>query len=227
LAREQGHPYTLALAYYYAAILHQFLRNPQRTHELAIATIALSQDQGFAYCLAAGTFLHGWTLSVQGQVKEGLRLMHEGRAAYDATGAAIGQPYFHALLAEAYGKSGQSRKGLQSMQDAFATAHDPAHYLYGAELYRIRGELLSSTRQGLPAPKEDAVSCFRQAITIAHQQGIKLFELRALVSANHCLSQQHLPSDMLPQLAAVVREFQEDADIPDLRAAKALVGHGM
>ena len=227
LATEQGHPYTLALAYYYASILHQFLRNPQRTHELATATIALSQDQGFAYCLAAGTVLQGWALAVQGQEKEGLRLMHDGVSAYETTGAAIARPYFHALLAEVYGKIGQTRKGLQSIQDAFATVHDPAHYIYGAELYRIRGELLHSTRYVSQAHKEDAESCFHQALAIARHQGAKLFELRTLVSASRYRAQQHLPNDTLQQLATVFHWFREGADIPDLRAAKALLANDM
>lgn len=223
LAKEQGHPYTLSLAYYYASLLHQFVRDPQRTHELATATIALSQDQGFAYCLATGTFLQGWALTAQGQVKEGLRLMHDGISAYNATGAALAQPYFHALLAEGYGKIGQIRKGLQSIQDAFAAVHDPAHYLYGAELYRIRGELLQSKRHSLRTHTDGAESCFQQALTIARKQGAKLFELRTLVSQRHGSVQQEQQNRILRELAAVYHSFPEDADTVDLRTAQALL----
>lgn len=223
LAKEQGHPYTLSLAYYYASLLHQFVRDPQRTHELATATIALSQDQGFAYCLATGTFLQGWALTTQGQVKEGLRLMHDGISAYNATGAAIAQPYFHALLAEVYGKIGQTRKGLQSIQDAFTTVYDPAHYLYGAELYRIRGELLQSKRHSLRTRNDGAESCFQQALAIARKQGAKLFELRTLVSQRHGSVQQEQQNRILRELATVYHSFHEGADTVDLRTAQALL----
>ena len=38
--------------------------------------------------------------------------MRQGLAAYRATGAELGRPYYLALLAEAYGKVGQAEEGL-------------------------------------------------------------------------------------------------------------------
>ncbi|NOT57442.1 MAG: AAA family ATPase, partial [Deltaproteobacteria bacterium] len=142
LATDQRHPYTLMLAYYHAAILHQTLRNPRQTHELATTLIALSHEHGFAYGLAGGTFLQGWALTLQGQVKAGLQQMQDGLAAYETTGSAIAYPYFRALLAEVHGKNGAVKKGRQCVEEAFAAVREPAHYVYAPELYRIRGELL-------------------------------------------------------------------------------------
>lgn len=223
LAKEQGHPYTFALAYYYAAIFYQFLQNPQRTYELATATVALSQAQGFAYCLATGTFLQGWALAAQGQVKEGLRHMHDGVLAYEKTGSAIAQPYFNTLLAEVYGKIGQRKKGLQYITDAFSAARDPAHYIYAPELYRIRGELLQSKRHSLRTQHDGAEACFQQALAIAREQGAKLFELRTLVSQSYSSVQREQQNKILRELATVYYSFHEGADIVDLRTAQALL----
>jgi predicted ATPase len=223
LAHEQGHPYTLALAYYHAAVLHQSLRNPQRTHELAAATIARSQEQGFAYCRAGGTFLQGWALAAQGHVKEGLSLMQDGVAAYESTGSAIAQPYFRALLAEVYGKNGYVKKGLLCVDEAFAAVRDPAHYIYAPELYRIRGELLQNKPPLLRAPNDGAESCFRQALALAHKQGAKFFELRTLVSKSQGLAPQERQNGTQQQLAAVYQWFHEGADMDDLRTAQALL----
>jgi predicted ATPase len=223
LAKEQRHPYTLALAYYHAAVLHQSLRDPQQTYELTAAMIALSQEHGFAYCLAGGVFLQGWALTVLGQEKEGVRLMLNGISAYDTTGSAIAQPYFRALLAEAYGKHGQLKKGLQCIEDAFAAVRDLAHYIYAPELYRIHGELLQNNRRASQARNGSTESCFQQALAVARTQGAKFFELRTLVSKSQCVSPQDRQRDTQQELAAVYHWFHEGADTTDLRAARALL----
>src|SRR4030095_12512228 len=55
LAEELSHPLSLAFALTFAAMLHQFRREGQQTHEQAEALIALCTDQGIPFFLAAGT----------------------------------------------------------------------------------------------------------------------------------------------------------------------------
>lgn len=223
LAKEQRHPYTLALAYYHAAVLHQSLRNPQRTHELATALIALSHEHGFAYCLAGGMFLQGWALTLQGSLKAGLQGMQDGIAAYETTGSTIAQPYFRALLAEAHGKNGSVKKGLQCVDEAFTAVREPAHYVYAPELYRIRGELLRGNHRPSRTGNGHAESCFQQALALARQQGAKFFELRTLVSKSHGLAPDEQRNGTQQQLAAVYQWFHEGVDLEDMRTVRALL----
>ena len=67
--------------------------------------------------------------------------MHQGLAAYRATGAELTRPYFLALLAEAYGKVGQAEEGLTVLAEALAPSTKLGSVLE-AELYRLKGELL-------------------------------------------------------------------------------------
>ena len=90
-----------------------------------------------ALWLAAGTFLRGWALSVQGAREEGLAQMCEGMAATNATGTAIAQPYELALLAQAHGKSGQAHEGLVLLDQALAAGNTTGERYYEAELYRL------------------------------------------------------------------------------------------
>ena len=53
---------------------------------------------------------------MQGQEAEGITQIHQGLTAYQATGAAWWRPYFLALLAEAYGKAGQTEEGLRVLR---------------------------------------------------------------------------------------------------------------
>src|SRR4029453_5074001 len=118
-----GHPFSLAIALAYAAILHQFRREPRAVHEQAEAAIALCTEQGVADYLAWGTTMQGWAQVAQGQDEEGLAQMRHGLAALRATGASLRLPYYLALLAEACGRTGQAEEGLTLLAEALALVH--------------------------------------------------------------------------------------------------------
>ena len=74
--------------------------------------MTLSTEQGLSFWLAWGTIVRGWALAEQGQGEEGIAQIRQGLAAYRATGAEGWRSYFLTLLAEAYGKVGQTEEGL-------------------------------------------------------------------------------------------------------------------
>jgi hypothetical protein len=137
----------------------------------------------------------------------------------------IAQPYFRALLAEAYGKSGAVKKGLQCLDEAFAAVRDPTRYIYAPELYRIRGELLQRTRNPPQTSGETAARCFQQALRITRRHGARLFELRTLISQSHGSARQEQQGAVRQQLAAAYRRFHEGADTADVRTAQALLAN--
>src|SRR5713101_4919544 len=147
--------------------------------------IALSSEQMFAQWLPEGIIMRGWALAEQGQGKEGIAQMHQGLAAWRATGAGIGWPWFLALLAEAYGEVEQAQEGLTVLAEALATVNKTGEHMYEAELYRLRGQLtlqkfqVSGSKFQVPntqhpAPntqaEAEAEACFFKAIEIARQQ---------------------------------------------------------
>jgi predicted ATPase len=141
LAQELSHPHSLAAALGFAASLHQFRRERQAAQEQAEAAITLSTEQGFPFWVAWGTILRGLALAEQGQGEEGIAQIRQGLAAHRATGAELSRPYFLALLAEAYGKVGQTKEGLSVLVEALAAVHKNGDRYYEAELYRLKGEL--------------------------------------------------------------------------------------
>jgi predicted ATPase len=92
LAHALAHPYSLAMTLRWASELHQSRREPQAAHELAEACIVLADEQGFAQELARATIIRGWALTARGQGAEGMAQMHQGLAAYRATGTEQGVP---------------------------------------------------------------------------------------------------------------------------------------
>src|SRR5439155_4336278 len=57
LAQDLSHPFSLALAHCYAAMLQQFRREPRLVQQQAEAAMSLCTEQGFTYYLAWATIL--------------------------------------------------------------------------------------------------------------------------------------------------------------------------
>ncbi len=131
LAERLSHPFSLVYAVGSAALLHSLRREEQRAQERAKAVITLAIEQGFPFWMAFGTMVQGWVLAEQGQVQEGIAKMHQMPA-----------PFTFALLAEAYGKMGQTEKGLTVLAEALTMAEKTELRVSEAELYRMKGELL-------------------------------------------------------------------------------------
>jgi hypothetical protein len=103
-------------------------------------------------------------------------------------------PWFLALLAEAYGKEGQTGEGLAVLTEALDAADKSGERFCEAELYRLRGELTfaQSRVQSLepavqerqkakiskaqilnPDAQSEVEACFLKAIETAQKQRAK------------------------------------------------------
>ncbi len=235
LARELSYPSNLAFALGLTSWLHQFRREGHLTRERAEVLIALSSEQGFPQWLAGGTMLRGWALAEQGQMEEGIAQMRQGLAVHLATGGKITQPYWLALLAEVYGKAGQTEEGLTALAEALAAVDKTGECHHEAELYRLKGELsLQSGVRGprsevtkpqtpTPNPQSEAEACFLKAIEIARRQQAKSLELRAVMSLSRLWQQQGKKKKARQLLAEIYGWFTEGFDTKDLQEAKVLL----
>jgi predicted ATPase len=224
-AQELSHPFSLALALDYATILHQFRRERQAAQERAAAAIALCTEQGFAYYLAWGTVMQGWALAEQGRREEGIAQMRQSLAALRATGAELRQPYYLAMLAEAYGKAGKAEEGLTALAEALDRVNKTGERFYEADLYRLKGELtLKSQVQGSKFKvQKEAEECFRKAIEIARRQQARSLELRAVTSLARLWQRQGKKAKAHYVLSEVYNWFTEGFDTADLQDAKTLL----
>jgi predicted ATPase len=226
LARELSHPNSLAVALDYTAFLHQFRREGQAAQERAEAVIALCTEQGLAPFLADGTNLRGWALAEQGQGEEGIAQIRQGLAAYQAMGVEMQRPFCLALLAEAYGRGGQTEEGLSVLAEALAAVHKRGTYIWEAELYRLKGELLRQKAKGKGQKakiESEAEECFHKAIDIARRQSAKSLELRAVTSLSRLWQKQGKKEEARQLLAEIYGWFTEGFDTADLQEAKALL----
>jgi predicted ATPase len=236
LAQELSHPYNLAAARVYAAMLHQLRRDRTLTQEWAEAGITLAREHGLPSWLGQGTILQGWALAEQGQIKEGMSQLRHGLATCQAIGVGIFQLYYLALLAEAYGKAGHAGDGLATLAEALTVVDKSGEQFYEAELYRLKGELtlqqfnvqgskfkVDSSQSAFRDPQSEAEACFHKAIEIARRQQAKSLELRTVMSLARLWQSQGEKDEARQMLAEIYNWFTEGFDTKDLQEAKTLL----
>jgi predicted ATPase len=206
-----------ASAQLFAAILSQHRRDVAATQAYAEATIALAIAQGLEHRIAQGRMMRGWARAMQGDAATGVAHLQQGLEAVQNRGQKLYHPYHLALLAEAYGKAGQTEAGLTCLAEALTRVEATEERWWEAELYRLKGELLLR----LPRPDlSQATSCFHQALEVARSQQAKSLELRAALSLSR-LWQQHGKRGQARQLLSEVYSgFTEGFETPDLQEAR-------
>jgi predicted ATPase len=220
LAHELSHPYSLGFAWCEAAIVSQLRRDVSAVHEQAEAAAVLSTEQGFTLWAAWGTSLRGWALAMQDQDDAGRAQVRQGIAAWRATGAALGVPYFCTMLADVCDRSGYPEDGLQALAEAHTLVEQHEERWWAAEVYRLRGVLL--LRQ-TPPWQAEAEAWLQRALDVARRQEAKSLELRVTMSLSRLWQQQGKRKEAHDLLAPVYGWFTEGFDSADLQEAKALL----
>jgi len=225
LAREVSHPYSLVFALVGSASVHVQRKEIEALREGLEAGLTLATDQGFPRMIAQFKVLQGWLLAEQGNKEEGIAQILEGKTTIEDHM----QSYFAALLADSYLKTGQTEKGLNTVNETLARVHKTGLKFYEAELDRIKGELLqmqegkNQKAKGKSEEGLEAESCFQQAIKLSQQQGAKSLELRAVMSLSRLRQEQGKKKAAHQLLAEVYGWFTEGFDTADLKEAKALL----
>jgi predicted ATPase len=222
LAQDLGHPYSLALALCWSAMLRFECGDGRVAHEHADAGVVLASEHGFLNYAAWGTALRGGALIVQEQWGEGIAQIRQGLEAYP--GDLIRTAYL-TWLARGYEGAGQVDEGLVAIAEALRLVEKTDERFCEAEVYRIKGELLlaQSSVQSLESSVKEAEECFLKAVEIAQHQQAKSLELRAVMSLARLWQRQGKTAEARQLLAEIYGWFTEGFDTKDLRDAKALL----
>jgi predicted ATPase len=148
LATQLCHPQTLVIAQHFNAQLHQLQGDAQLAFEHAKKAVALSDEYGLELWLAFANIDLGWAEAELGSVVAGIERMHNGLAAYEATGARLWRPYFLGLLAKTLSKHGRLEQALSAALEAVAVAEQTGEAYSQSELLQVKAELEARARQG-------------------------------------------------------------------------------
>lgn len=214
LAETLNHPHTSTLAAFFASTFHQLMRQWPQCQAEAERALGLAGRGQFPFWQAGCTMLRGSALAQQGRVAEGIAVLQEGLAAWEATGTQLALPYFRARLAEAFLIAGSREKGLEALNQSFL---HPEEVWWHPEQYRLRAELL------LLEPGTEAEAIFWEALEVARSQKSKSLELRAAISLARLLQAQGRAAEGRDLLARCYAGFREGFGTADLQGARALL----
>ena len=142
VARQVSHPFSIALALAYLAMLHQFRREPEAALEAAEEARRLCQEYRFDYYAAWSALVRAWAIAEQGRTEEGGSAYDAALKEFKKTGAGLRMPHYLGLLAGIHRKAGQRAAGLKLLTEANQIAERNHETWCNAMLELERGELL-------------------------------------------------------------------------------------
>jgi tetratricopeptide (TPR) repeat protein len=167
---------------------------------------------------AVATIMRGYGIARSGQPKAGQRAISDGLAAYTGTGAVRDSCSYRGFLAETYRMLGDPDAALSTLSAALEETGGTDEKWYDAELYRGIGE--AHYQRG---DAQAAEQSFQEALTVAREQGARLWELNAATSYARVLLDQGEPKRAHALLLAIHSWFSEGFDTAPLRRARALL----
>jgi predicted ATPase len=225
-ARKLSQPYTLATVAVLCAWVSQLCGDLDRTMERAETAISLSNVEGFPFWAPMGVIMRGWVLLERGELELGLAEMRRGLSEFRQVGASVTVPYHLTLLAQALAKVNQHQEASDVLAEAEKIAEQNEESWWNAEIARLKGEFALASVNGGANPEpgyKEAERYFRQALSIALEQGAKSVELRAAASLC-CLERARGKNEgSRRDLLALYESFKEGFGTRDLVDAKAVL----
>jgi tetratricopeptide (TPR) repeat protein len=219
LAREIGHQHSLSVALLWKTMLHYWRREAERTCELALETITVSEQQGFAHWAGIAKAYRGAAMVANGAGAEVLTDVVDGleQAARAHQGGAT---CLYVMLAEAYGAVGEFDRAFSALEQGSSIAKLTGQPLWDPEFKRIRGELqLCASSES----KAEAETLFRDAFQQAIAIGAQSLALRAATSLGRLLAGHRNRDEPRELLLRTYNSFSEGFDAADLTDARTLL----
>jgi len=208
---RKSHPFSLAIALNYAAMLNLFARESRKALSLAEEATAVCRRYDFAYYGSMAEIVAGWAEAMEGSAEGGLARLRGGFDGLKATAAELRVPFYHALLAEASARAGKSAEALANVSSGLAFQSKNQEIWSASYLHRVEGDLLIEAGR-----REEARASYERAVTAANRVGARMMQIRALTQ----LCRLGHPREALKGLYL---QFTEGFETEDLREARSLL----
>jgi predicted ATPase len=184
--------------------------------------MTLADEQGFPMRAIQATMLRGWVDAAMGAPDDGAARIADGLQQYRSLRARLSEPYFLGLQAEAELFAGRVDDARRLLDEAVVNMNETTRsFFYAPELHRLRA------RAHLLAGGPDSVKMARDtldvALAAAQQLGSPPLALRATLDRLTLETEHGAPEPWSESLAALVAEFEGQADTVDVIAARALL----
>ena len=211
---SDAHPFGLAIALSYAAMLHVFREESDKALSLALRAIEVCARYEFAYYLSISEIVAAWARVAQGDPEAGLSELRNGLAAFKGSGGELRLPFYYALLADACARAGRTGEAMANISTGLAFQNKNSELWAAPYLHLLHGDLL--LRDG---KRDQSRSSYQRALESAQQLGSRILALRSAVRV--C---RMGPGDsMMQSLERVYGEFTEGFNTADLREARGFL----
>jgi tetratricopeptide (TPR) repeat protein len=214
-------PFTSGYAHAFSA----FSCGVRGDHAAAMAhatkAMEIGMTHGILVWIGAGYPLLGIATAMTGDTATGIQMATEGLAAWRDAGSGLMVSYFEHGLALSHELAGDLVAAIAAADAGIEHAAKHAERFHLSELHRVRGRLLARLGR-----LEEATAARRTAILVAHSQGARCYELRALTDL--CEDGVGEPKDAA-RVAVLAAELAEQDDASEsvgsiLAAAKEARG---
>jgi predicted ATPase/DNA-binding winged helix-turn-helix (wHTH) protein len=213
-ADARAHPVNLCNCLIYAVSVFLWIGDWPAAEAVIERLIAHAQKHSLAPHHAVGVGSKGELSLRRGDVDVGIQLLRTCLQTLHA------DRVFTANLAEGLAMAGQFDESIVVIDEAIAHSERSRESFHTPEIFRIKGELLTSAPGANLSEAEDWLS---RALQLARRQSALAWELRATTSLALLRRKQGCPDEAHGALAAVYDRFTEGFETSDLRAARRLL----
>lgn len=217
-ARQTKNPNTLAMALFYATVLHRWLNRYTDTLNFSAEMIAVTRKHDMAYWASTGEMFNNFSRVMLGEKDASSEL--NLNVTHLTTTARGRLAFLFVFLIEAHVYLNTYAEVLPLIAKAQDNMVNTADGHCEAEVQRLKG---ISLLELAPSNAKEAEFCFEKALAISQRQGAKILELRAAVSMARLWQQQGKHDQARRMLGKIYKWFTEGFDTPDLQAAANLL----
>jgi DNA-binding winged helix-turn-helix (wHTH) protein/tetratricopeptide (TPR) repeat protein len=212
-ARKLNQPYTLTHCVYMLGHLAELQDDWPAVRRANQETVELATRWGFAGTLQLVERRIGLVAVAIDRDEEQLDVKCEHRQ------PGFARSLHDVVLARTCGDLGMAKRGLRLLDEALAVTRVTGSCFYDAEVHRTHGALLAALGR-----RSDAERAYAKSLEVARQQQARLWELRTAIALARLWGDAGERRRAVDLLAPVHAWFTEGRDVPELRAAAALLG---
>ena len=217
LAADLKHIFTQGMTEWKVGQAFEFAGIGDQAIEYGDRCRRISEEQAFAFWVALGIGSQGVGLKHLGRFDEAIEALQTALAQLEATGSFIVFPKYRGHLADALWQAGQHDAAVKQLDQAFADQSGGEYHMH-AELLRFRGDFAFDRGE-----LDQAETSYREALAVAVRQSAKMYELRTTLRLCRIWQKRGQRAEIRQHLEPLYNWFTEGFDMPDLKAAKALL----
>jgi len=219
ISNELGHPFSRAIAQFYAGFLAIMIGDIAAADGCAQATAAIAAESNMLWPASLARFIAGWVSAQRSEIGRGSDQMEVVFRHLQQIGQRAYLTFLGTQIATAKLAMGRIEDTLNFLEELQQLSVETHQLMFSSELHRLRAEAL----RRLDPRSERIEAEYSTALQVARRQGTPALELRATCGLAGRLAEIGQAQEGWKLLCPVFEQFQEGFATPDLRAAKALL----